>query len=114
MNELTYYAAGEYLLPNLKLSDLPDAPPLGKYGMLHKRSTCGKKKPRCTPPCCSQSAYILSAGLVGPSGGAQVRHNRKQRNRSRDNPHGTGLHLTRIALRNEGNLHGSKMNLLEP
>ena len=37
MNELTYYAVEDYLLPNLKLSDPPDAPPLGKYGMMHKK-----------------------------------------------------------------------------
>ena len=36
MNELTYTRVGEYYLPNLKLSDPPDAPPLGKYGMMHK------------------------------------------------------------------------------
>ena len=34
--ELTYTLAGEYYLPNLKLRDPPDAPPLGRYGMLHK------------------------------------------------------------------------------
>ena len=37
MNELTYYNVGDYLLPNLKLSDPPDAPPLGNYGMMHKK-----------------------------------------------------------------------------
>ena len=37
MNELTYTIAVDYLLPNLKLSDPPDAPPLGKYGMMHKK-----------------------------------------------------------------------------
>ena len=35
--ELDYIAVGEYLLPALKLSDPPDAPPLGLYGELHKR-----------------------------------------------------------------------------
>ena len=34
---ITYTRAGDYLLPNLKLSDPPDAPPLGLYGELHKR-----------------------------------------------------------------------------
>ena len=28
---------GEYFLPAIKLSDPPDAPPLGLYGELHKR-----------------------------------------------------------------------------
>ena len=34
--EINYIEAGEYLLPDIKLSDPPDAPPLGKYGMMHK------------------------------------------------------------------------------
>jgi len=34
--ELTYTRVGDYELPNLQLSDPPDAPPLGKYGMMHK------------------------------------------------------------------------------
>jgi len=37
MNELTYTRVGDYEIPNLKLSDPPDAPPLGKYGMIHKK-----------------------------------------------------------------------------
>jgi hypothetical protein len=27
---------GDYLLPDIKLSDPPDAPPLGRYGRMHK------------------------------------------------------------------------------
>ena len=34
--KLTYTQVGDYLLPNIQLSEAPDAPPLGKYGMLHK------------------------------------------------------------------------------
>jgi hypothetical protein len=34
--ELTYTLAGDYLLPDLTLRDPPDAPPLGRYGMMHK------------------------------------------------------------------------------
>jgi hypothetical protein len=34
--ELTYSKCGDYLLPNIALSDPPDAPPLGKYGRMHK------------------------------------------------------------------------------
>ena len=34
--EITYTMVGDYLLPNIKLSDPPDAQPLGKYGMMHK------------------------------------------------------------------------------
>jgi hypothetical protein len=34
--ELSYTRVGDYLLPNLALSDPPDAPPLGCYGMRHK------------------------------------------------------------------------------
>ena len=35
--ELDYIPVGDYLLPAIKLSDPPDAPPLGLYGELHKR-----------------------------------------------------------------------------
>ena len=35
--ELDYIVSGDYLLPAIKLSDPPDAPPLGLYGELHKR-----------------------------------------------------------------------------
>jgi len=35
--KLDYIVSGDYLIPALKLSDPPDAPPLGLYGELHKR-----------------------------------------------------------------------------
>jgi hypothetical protein len=34
--EITYTTVGDYLLPNIVLSDPPDPPPLGYYGMRHK------------------------------------------------------------------------------
>jgi len=34
--ELTYTLVGDYYLPNLTLRDPPDAPPLRRYGMMHK------------------------------------------------------------------------------
>jgi hypothetical protein len=34
--ELSYRRIGDYLIPNVALSDPPDAPPLGRYGILHK------------------------------------------------------------------------------
>jgi len=36
MIELTYTQCGDFLLPNLKLSDPPGAPPLGRYGERRK------------------------------------------------------------------------------
>jgi hypothetical protein len=33
---ITYSKCGDYLLPNITLSDPPDTPPLGKYGRMHK------------------------------------------------------------------------------
>ena len=36
MNKLIYTRVGDYEIPNLRLSEPPDAPPLGKYGMMHK------------------------------------------------------------------------------
>jgi hypothetical protein len=35
--ELSYTRRGDYLIPDIVLSDPPNAPPLGKYGMLHQR-----------------------------------------------------------------------------
>jgi hypothetical protein len=35
--ELDYIVAGDYLLPAIKLSDTPNAPPLELYGELYKR-----------------------------------------------------------------------------
>ena len=34
--EITYTRVGDYMLPDIILSDPPQAPPLGKYGMMHK------------------------------------------------------------------------------
>ena len=34
--EITYTRVGDFEIPNLRLSDPPDAPPLGRYGTLHK------------------------------------------------------------------------------
>ena len=36
MPDITYTLVGDYYLPNIVLSDPPDAPPLGRYGMMHK------------------------------------------------------------------------------
>ncbi|MCL1862622.1 MAG: TnpV protein [Defluviitaleaceae bacterium] len=33
--ELSYTQVGDYLLPNIRLSESSDAPPLGKYDMMH-------------------------------------------------------------------------------
>ena len=34
--EITYSRSGDYFLPDIKLSDPPDAPLLGRYGRMHK------------------------------------------------------------------------------
>jgi hypothetical protein len=34
--EIEYVKCGDYLLPNIVLSDPPGAPPLGRYGLMHK------------------------------------------------------------------------------
>jgi hypothetical protein len=36
MSKISYTLVGGYYLPNIVLSDPPDAPPLGHYGMRHK------------------------------------------------------------------------------
>lgn len=33
---IEYISVGDYLLPNIKLSDPTEAPPLGMYGCMHK------------------------------------------------------------------------------
>ena len=35
-SNLSYTRVGDYEIPNLRLSDPPNAPPLGRYGMMHK------------------------------------------------------------------------------
>ena len=34
--DISYTRIGEHLFPDIVLSDPPDAPPLGQYGMMHK------------------------------------------------------------------------------
>ena len=34
--EITYTLIGDYYLPNLVLSDPPDAPPIGRYGRMRR------------------------------------------------------------------------------
>ena len=35
-NEISYSRVGDYLLPNIILSDPPDAPPIGRYARMHR------------------------------------------------------------------------------
>ena len=44
MSKIIYTKVGDYLLPCIALSDPHDAPPLGRYGMMHK-SYLRKEKP---------------------------------------------------------------------
>ena len=37
MNELTYTRCGDYYIPDLKLSEQPEAP-IGKYGRMRQRT----------------------------------------------------------------------------
>jgi hypothetical protein len=36
MNEITYTQVGDYLLPNITLSEPPNAEPLGRYGRMRR------------------------------------------------------------------------------
>jgi hypothetical protein len=36
MSDITYKQVGDYLLPNIILSDFSDAPPIGRFGKLHQ------------------------------------------------------------------------------
>lgn len=35
MNEITYTRVGDYYMPDIALTEPPDAPPLGRYGIMH-------------------------------------------------------------------------------
>ena len=35
-NSITYSLVGDYLLPNITLTEPPNAPPVGRYGTMHK------------------------------------------------------------------------------
>ena len=40
---ITYTHVSDYFLPNIKLSDPPDALPLGRFGMMHKEHLLREK-----------------------------------------------------------------------
>ena len=57
--EITYTLVDDYYLPNIILSDLPDAPPLGKYGMMHKAYLKEHKRILYTQLLLSERLYPL-------------------------------------------------------
>ena len=57
--ELTYTLVGDYFLPNITLSDPPDAPPLGRYGMKHKKYLREEKPALYASLLLSESLYPL-------------------------------------------------------
>ena len=59
MSEITYTKFGEYLLPDIRLSDPPDAPPLGKCGMMHKEYLRRKKSALYASLLLSERLYPL-------------------------------------------------------
>ena len=51
MEQISYFRVGDYFLPTIKLSDPPDALPLGLYGELHlhnRNSGTGGQPPALT------------------------------------------------------------------
>ena len=48
-NNLTYIQNGDYLIPDLSLSELPEKP-LGKYGRMRK-AYLKQHRPSCTTSC---------------------------------------------------------------
>jgi hypothetical protein len=61
--ELDYVGVGDYLLPALKLSDPPDAPPLGLYGELHKRHLERHRPILYNQLLLSDRLYLLCRGI---------------------------------------------------
>jgi hypothetical protein len=59
MNKIEYAQVGDYLLPALKLSDTADAPPLGKYGRMHKEYLRREKPARYSSLLLSERLYPL-------------------------------------------------------
>ncbi len=59
MNELIYTRAGDYLLPNVRLSEPPGAPSLGRYGMMHKEYLRREKTTLYTSLLLSEHLYPL-------------------------------------------------------
>ena len=43
MNEITYTLVGDYYLPNIILTNPPNAPHLGRYGTMHRDYLQGEK-----------------------------------------------------------------------
>jgi hypothetical protein len=57
--EISYTRVGDYLLPDIRLSDPPDAPPLGRYGMMHKEYLRREKPALYTSLLFSERLYPL-------------------------------------------------------
>ena len=60
---LDYIVSGEYLIPAIKLSDPPDAPPLGLYGELHKRHLQENKPVLYSQLLLSEKLYPICRGI---------------------------------------------------
>ena len=59
MEEISYVPVGDYLLPYIALSDPPDAPPLGRYGIMHKTYLREEKPALYTTLLLSERLYPL-------------------------------------------------------
>jgi hypothetical protein len=57
--EITYTRVSDYYLPDIKLSDPPDAPPLGRYCMMHKSYLRTEKPALYASLLLSESLYPL-------------------------------------------------------
>ena len=57
--KLTYHRSGNYELPDIRLSDPPGAPPLGRYGMMHKEYLCREKPALYSQLLLSERLYPL-------------------------------------------------------
>lgn len=69
MRKLTYTRCGDYYIPDLKLSDQPDTPPIGKYDHMRQRYL----KEYCPGLYCS---LILSENCIRTCWRSTGRHRR--------------------------------------
>ena len=59
MDEITYTLVGDYYLPNLALAESPNAPPIGRYGTMHKEYLRREKPALYTTLLLSERLYPL-------------------------------------------------------
>ena len=93
MNEITYTQVGDYLLPNITLTDSSNAPPLGRYGAMHEEYL-RRGETRPVRHVVAHGAALSTMQGDRQSGGTSAGNNPRPRSGTRDNSQRIGLSLT--------------------